>query len=542
MAQNHLHYGDNLKVLREHVADQSVDLVYLDPPFNSNRAYNVLFHRDGHADSAQMQAFDDTWHWTPETEIQYDEAVNGGVPFDVADALGAFRTLLGEGDMMAYLINMAPRLVELRRVLKPTGSLYLHCDPTASHYLKLLLDAIFGPERFRNEIIWKRTTAHSSAKKFAPIHDVLLYYGVGKRVVWNTPRTDYSDEYLDRYYKFDDGDGRLYWRADLTGAGIRHGETGQPWRGLDPTPKGRHWMLPPDELDRLDREGRIYWAKGGTGWPQHKRYREDLKGRAVADIWDDVDRINPVGNERLGYPTQKPVALVERIIAASSGKGDVVLDPFCGCGTTIAAATHLDRRWIGIDVTYIAVDLIRKRLIDSYGPGIESSYDVTGIPEDLLSAQALFERSPFEFERWAVSKVDGTPNERQVGDKGFDGLIRFHHSSGKGPADGKILVSVKGGKQLNPSMVQALDGAMTTHKAHMGVFVSLNPVTKGMREIADRAGNYTWLSNGQHFPRIQIVTVPELLAGKKIQSPPRLLPYISAVRQVPAVDQVALDI
>ncbi len=358
---------------------------------------------------------------------------------------------------------------------------------------------------------------------------------------WNTPRTGYTDEYLAKYYKYDDGDGRLYWRNSLTAAGTRNGSSGKPWRGIDVAATGQHWKFTTERLDELDAKGQIYWPPRG-GFPQIKRYRDELKGKAVADIWDDIDRINPVGNERLGYPTQKPVALLERIVQASSNPGDVVLDPFCGCGTSIAAATQLDRRWIGIDVTYIAVDLIRKRLVDSYGPSIEASYDVTGIPQDLQAAQALFEQSPFEFERWAVSLVGGTPNEKQVGDKGLDGLIRFHHSGGKGAADGKILVSVKGGRQLNPSMVQALDGAIRTHRAHMGIFVSLNPSTRGMREIADRAGNYTWPANGQHFPRLQILTVAELLAGKKPQSPPRLLPYISAVRQAPAIEQTAMEI
>lgn len=222
--------------------------------------------------------------------------------------------------------------MELRRVLKATGSIYLHCDPTASHYLKVVMDAVFDPRRFRNEIIWKRTTAHSSAEKYAPVHDTILYYGRGDEPVWNKPRTGYDQAYLDKYYRFDDGDGRLYWRADLCAAGVRHGSSGKPWRGFSPTGKGMHWKFTVERLDELDREGRIYWPTGGTGWPQYKRYREELKGLSVSDLWDDIDRINPVGSERLGYPTQKPESLLERIVTASSNEGTRYLIRFADAG------------------------------------------------------------------------------------------------------------------------------------------------------------------------------------------------------------------
>ncbi len=539
---NALMYGDNLDVLRTSVASESVDLVYLDPPFNSNRNYNVIFARKASSsDTAQIQAFGDTWRWTQATDEQFVELINGGVPNTVADALRAMHTLLGENDALAYLVNMAPRLVELHRVLKATGSLYLHCDPTMSHYLKVVLDAIFGAPNFRNEIIWKRTTSHSSAKKFAPIHDVLLYYVKSSNPVWTSPKTGYEQAYLDKYYKFDDGDGRLYWRADLTGAGTRNGATGQPWRGLNPTVKGRHWMVPPDELDVLDAAGKIYWAKGGSGWPQHKRYREDLTGVAVPDIWDDIDRINPVGNERLGYPTQKPVALMERVLAASTVPGDVVLDPFCGCGTTIDAAIKMDRKWLGIDITYIAVGLIQARLKDTYGDEIAKTYRVEGIPRDLPGAQALFEQSPFDFERWAVTLAEGTPNEKQVGDRGIDGVIRFLNDATGKAAGGRVLVSVKGGKSVNPAMVRDLVGTVESQKAEMGVLITMVPPTTGMIEAANHSGSYVWPVNGRSFPRVQIITVPELLNFQRPKMPPPLTPYISAVRRPKAMpDQASM--
>ncbi len=537
MAANALWYGDNLDVLRERIAPESVDLIYLDPPFNSNRSYNVLFGRK-HGDDAraQIEAFDDTWTWTPETEHLYLEMLSGGAPGGVADALQAMHGLLGEGEVMAYLVMMAARLVELHRVLKPTGSIYLHCDPTASHYLKVLLDAIFGAVNFRNEIIWKRTSAHSSSKKFGPVHDVLLYYGKSRKVTWNEPRLPYEEAYLDKYYKFDDGDGRLYWRADLCAAGVRNGRSGMPWHDIDPSAKGMHWKFTIDRLDELEKEGRIYWPPRGSV-PQYKRYRDELKGLAVGDIWADIDRINPVGSERLGYPTQKPQALLERVIAASSNEGDVVLDPFCGCGTTLAAAQALDRRWVGIDVTFIAIDLVRRRLEDAYGEKLD--YELHGIPRDLGGARALFLESPFDFERWAVSMVNGQPNEKQVGDKGIDGVIRF-------PLDakasvGRCIVSVKGGGQINPAMVRDLGGTITNHKAEMGVLITMDRATPGMIDAANHGGSYTWPVNEATFPRIQVITVAQLLKGEQPNLPPALTPYLKATRHTVKPDQLALD-
>lgn len=534
---NKLHFGDNLDVLREKVADESVDLVYLDPPFNSNRKYNVLFSRGDYRDEAQIQAFDDTWHWTPETEHQYDEYVNGGLPLDVADALGAFRTLLGENDMLAYLVNMAPRLVELRRVLRRTGSLYLHCDPTASHYLKIILDAIFDPRNFRNEIIWKRFSAKNDPKRFGRGHDVILFYSKSPKFTWNTQYGPFEEDYVAENYRYvDPVTGRRYRRGDLTAAKAG-GDVDYEWHGARPY-KGRHWAYSRENMDRMLAEGRIEFRK--TGMPVFRRYLDEQPGVPLQDLWTDV-RLHAGSRERLGYPTQKPMALLERIITASSNPGDVVLDPFCGCGTAVDASARLGRRWVGIDVTYIAVDLIRKRLLDRFGPDIERTYEVTGIPRDMRGACALAERSAFEFERWAVSLVDGTPNQKQVGDRGADGVIRFHHSQGRGAPDGRILVSVKSGRTLNPAMVQALDGALRTHHAQMGVMVTLHAPTRGMHNIANRAGTYVWPMNGELFPRLQILTVAELLAGRRPRTPPRLLPYISAVRHLVDHHQATFD-
>jgi adenine specific DNA methylase Mod len=509
---NRLYYGDNLDVLRRHVEDESVDLVYLDPPFNSNANYNVLFaEKDGTQAASQIKAFEDTWKWDEDAARAYEAAVESGGK--VSQAMQAFRTFLNESDMMAYLAMMAPRLMELRRVLKPTGSIYLHCDPTASHYLKMLLDAVFGPINFRNEIIWKRTSAHSSAKKFAPIHDVLLYYSRADKPAWNGPRVEYEQEYLDKYYRYDDGDGRLYWRNSLTAAGVRHGSSGKAWRGIDISATGQHWKFTVETLDELDAKGQIYWPPGGKGFPQIKRYRDELKGVAVGDIWSDIDRINQVAAERLGYPTQKPEALLERIISASSNEGDLVLDPFCGCGTTIAAAQKLNRRWIGIDITNLAITLIRSRLTDTFAGA--ATYEVIGEPVSLPDAANLAAVDPYQFQWWALGLVGARPvDEKKGADKGIDGRIYFHVGDGK---TRQIILSVKAG-HVNVSHLRDLRGVLDREKADIGVLISLQEPTAPMWKEAASAGFYAspW---GKHA-RLQLVTVESLLAGETIDRPP----------------------
>lgn len=520
-----LYYGDNLQVLRDSIATDSIDLIYLDPPFNSQATYNVLFRApSGEQSQAQIEAFEDTWHWNETAERAFDQVMHSGNTA-AADLLRAMRSFLGENDMMAYLTMMAIRLIELQRVLKPTGSLYLHCDPTASHYLKILMDSVFGPESFSNEIIWRRTTAHSSAKRYAPIHDVIFYYRKGKECTWNEPRMKYDDAYLNRYYKFDDGDGRLYWRADITGAGVRTGDSGKPWRGRDPSKIQRHWALPQrviaelvgqkraaemtvqQKLDLLDENDLIYWPKG-SGMPQYKRFRYQLKGRAVGDIWEDINRINPVGGERLGYPTQKPLSLLERIIEASSNSGDLVLDPFCGCGTAVHAAEKLKRNWIGIDITHLAISLIEKRLNDAF-PGIE--YEIHGTPKDLEGARALADFDKYQFQWWAVSLVNAIPigGKKKGADKGIDGVIYFKP---EGEKTERAVVSVKGGKNVNVAMIRDLKGVMERENAPIGLFITLVEPTGPMKTEAASAGFYE-TSYGK-FPKLQILTIEELFDGR----------------------------
>src|SRR5581483_8698700 len=348
---NRLYYGDNLPILREHIADESVDLVYLDPPFNSNATYNVLFKApSGEGSRAQIEAFEDTWHWNDSAEDAYWQVLKGQNS-DAARMLEAMRGFLGENDMMAYLAMMAVRLIELHRVLKPTGSLYLHCDPTASHYLKILLDAIFGKQQFRNEIVWKRNNSHNSGKRFGRIHDVIFYYTKSKKWTWNWTFTEFSAQQLSRYEE--DEEGRLYKAGNLT-AERKNSSSGKfEWRGTTPGPT-RGWAHTLEQLEEWWTQGLILKKKDGTPRGDGlKVYLEDLEGAKAQSIWTDIPRVANISEERLGYDTQKPVALLERIISASSNEGDIVLDPFCGCGTTVHAAQKLGRRWIGIDVTHL---------------------------------------------------------------------------------------------------------------------------------------------------------------------------------------------
>jgi adenine specific DNA methylase Mod len=351
---------------------------------------------------------------------------------------------------MAYLTMMANRLLQLHRVLKPTGSLYLHCDPTASHYLKIVLDNIFGAVNFQNEVIWKRTSAHSSAKRFGPVHDTILFYSKGEAFTWNELFGAYDERYLSEFYTHKDADGRTWRRSDLTGAGTRNGETGLVWRGLDVTAKGRHCAYPPSVLEEMDAAGKIHWPKKEGGMPMLKRYLDEQPGVPLQDVWTDISPMHNLSEERLGYPTQKPQALLERIISASSNEGDVVLDPFCGCGTAVHAAEKLKRNWIGIDITHLAITLIEKRLRDAF-PGIK--FDVHGTPKDIEGAQDLADRDKYQFQWWACSLVNAQPyqGKKKGADSGIDGLIFF--ADDNGPPK-KIVVSVKGGENISVAMVR----------------------------------------------------------------------------------------
>jgi site-specific DNA-methyltransferase (adenine-specific) len=521
ITENTLFYGDNLKVLREYIPDESVDLIYLDPPFNSSRNYNVLFKDESGTDSeAQITAFEDTWHWNPITGLAYNE-LRQQAPDLVSKMMESLYDFIGPNQMMAYLVMMAARLVELHRVLKPTGSLYLHCDPTASHYLKIILDTTFGPQNFLSEIIWKRTSAHSSANRHGAVHDILLFYAKSSHFTWNQQYEPYDNEYIKTFFEHVDPDGRRWKRTDLTGAGISHGESGKPWRGIDITTKGRHWAFVPSELDRLDATGRIHWPQKSDGMPRLKQYLEDMPGVPLQDVWINIPPMHNLSTERLGYPTQKPLALLERIILPSSNIGDVILDPFCGCGTAIAAAQRLGRKWIGIDITHLSIALQKYRLQEMFP---DSKFKVVGEPQDIGAARQLAQDDRYQFQWWALSLVRAKPLGSQEGskigkkgsDKGVDGVITFIDDAYD--KSKRVLIQVKSG-HVKSGDIRDLVGTVQRENAAIGVFITLEPPSKDMIIEAVSAGYYHSPGWNIDYPRIQILTIADLLKGTKIQMP-----------------------
>lgn len=515
---NVLYYGDNLEILRRYLKDETVDLVYLDPPFKSNQDYNVLFaEQDGSRAAAQIKAFEDTWRWDQAAEAAYQEIVEAGGK--VSQAMQAFRALLGENDMMAYLAMMAPRLVELRRVMKSSGSMYLHCDQTASHYLKMLLDAAFGPDCFRSEIIWKRTTSHNDARRnFGIVSDCIFYYVKTKEAGFNRQYRPYDDKYLTDKYRHVDKNGRRFRLSDLRSPHPRPNLT-YDYKGYKPHPNG--WAVSQEKMRQLDEQGLLEFPKKPEGRIQMRRYLDERSGMPIHNVWDDIPPINAMARERLGYPTQKPEPLLERIIQASSKEGDTVLDPFCGCGTAIAAAQRLGRRWIGIDITHLAITLIKHRLRDSLGQEIEKSYKVVGEPVSLPDAQELATQDRYQFQWWALGLVGARPvaqDQKKGADKGIDGRLYFHDEAKAGNTK-QVILSVKSGHS-NVAHVRDLRGVIDREKAAIGVLIALEEATQPMRKEAASAGFYKSPWGGKQHPRLQIVTIRELLDGKQIDMPP----------------------
>jgi len=494
---NILYFGDNLEVLKEKIEDKSVDLIYLDPPFQSGRNYNIIFdvkNREATGVSAQIQAFEDTWKWGPEAEKAYEGLINGTITREkptvkLIELMRAMRSYLDDSSMMAYLAMMAPRLLELKRVLKDTGSIYLHCDPTASHYLKLLMDAVFGPENFLNEIVWNYDGPQGpSPVKFASKHDIILRYA-----------KSIKDCVANELYYFE--------KIPISKAQFKQDEMGRYFYTL---PKGDYTD---ESIQKLEKEGRIFRTSKGT--IRIKYFVEKtqdgyfLKKKKIPDVWTDIPSLGLIAQSKevLGYPTQKPEALLERIIKASSKEGDVVLDPFCGCGTAVAVAQRLNRKWIGIDITYLAIDIIEKRLQKS---GLEEGehFIIDGAPADEYSAEKLAETNPFQFQYWAISRIPGgMPNERKTGDKGIDGFIYFTDMS-KPNKTGKAIISVKGGKNVNPSMVRDLVGTMQSNNADFGILITLPEPTQNMKAEAVKQGYFQY--RRMQIPKVQILSVKDL--------------------------------
>jgi DNA modification methylase len=512
---NRLYYGDNLDVVREHIAGESIDLVYLDPPFNSNANYNILFKSPaGAAADSQIEAFEDTWHWNDKAEAAFHDVMTSGNT-DVAELLRAMRGFLKENDMMAYLAMMAVRLIELHRVLKPTGSLYLHCDPTASHYLKLLLDGVFSA-KILNEIIWQRTTPKGLAfTRFASNHDVILSYRKSDKYIWNAAYKKASSDYLLKYNMVDEVTGRRF-----QGTSLLNPSNNRPNLTYEFGGHLKVWRWTKERMEAAEAAGEIYFPPKG-GIPRQKRFLDEQEGVPLNDVWTDIPPINSQAQERLGYPTQKPLALLERIINASSNEGDVVLDPFCGCGTAVDAAQKLGRQWIGIDVTHLSIGLIERRMQDRYGDALQ--YEVIGTPNDTDSALKLAADEPHQFQYWITQAIGGQPFQggRKGKDGGIDGYIYFTKTgdgAGRSSTEAAII-SVKAGQRVGVAMVRDLKGVMEREKADIGIFICVIQPTRDMEKEAASAGVYTDSHTGQTYPRLQIYTLAEYFGGLRPKVP-----------------------
>ena len=482
MQNRTLYFGDNLEILRKKIPDEIFDLIYLDPPFNSNRNYNVLF-KEGLQDSpAQVQAFEDSWHWNEDSKHTFDYLVTKSTS-DISNLMQALEKMIGHNDMMAYLTMMAVRLIELHRVLKKTGSLYLHCDPTASHYLKIVLDAIFGKNNFRNEIVWcySRPSAPGQ-RQLSRVHDIIFWYSKGS--LWQ-----FHPDLIRQPYA----------EASINREGYSGGAS------------------------KMTKGGKVELKEGGK-FPEDWIYIPPLKGNSA---------------EYLGYPTQKPEALLERIIKASSNEGDLVLDPFCGCGTTVSVAERLKRNWVGIDITTLAINLVKRRLRGQFGLGPKQII-TDGLPTDLAAAKEMFAKDAFQFEYWALDLINAMPgpskskDNMRGADKGIDGVVTFYKGAVNGKTEyGKSIVQVKGGV-VHRNDIATLKGDIEREKADCGILVTLEPPTKPMIQEAVDAGSFEVIfGNKFEFPKIQILTIEEILKGKQPNLPYGLTkPYYKEAKAV----------
>ena len=506
--RNTLYYGDNQDIMHEHIADESVDLIYLDPPFNSARDYNVLFKQAKRDENqAQITAFTDTWQWS---KRRYEEFFGDPRNAKLFDLMESLHRILGGSEMMAYLLMMSPRIMEMQRLLKPTGTIYLHCDPAASHYLKMVLDAAFGAANFGNEIIWKRTSAKGLAfTRFARNHDVILRYTKSSTWAWNPQYTIHGKDYVGKFYRFVEPEtGRRYTLDNLANPNKDRPHLTYEFLGIT-----RVWRWTKERMHEAYENGLIVQSRRGAV-PRLKRYLDEQEGTPVGDVWNDIIPVQANAAEHVGYPTQKPLALLERIINASSNVGDLVLDPFCGCGTAVVAAERLGRRWIGIDITFIAVDLMISRQANDFGLVRGKDYDVIGDPKDAYSARKLFDESPKQFEIWAVGLVMGVPQPEKSGDKGVDGKVYFMDLEGKLQW---AVCQVKGG-HLTPGVLRDFAHVIERDNAAMGFFISLDTPTKGMYQEAEELGFFDSPS-GRKIPKLQLRTIKELLEGKEFDFP-----------------------
>lgn len=537
--ENKLFYGDNLDVLRNKIASDTVDLCYIDPPFNSKRNYFQIYNNQGTEDRAQAQAFVDTWEWGDEAQKGLDWITNierlqsGKLTEQTVDLIRGLEKVLKKGALLAYLVHMTLRIVEIHRVLKPTGSFYLHCDPTASHYLKLVLDAVFCGQGgdFLNEIIWKRKsgrgeTNHKSSK-YGNATDTILFYSKSTESFFesqfNMDAPGYQ-EYVEKAFRHTDENGRKY-RIDNLASPSYRANLIYEYKGYQPPANG--WAISLEKMITWDDEGRLEFPKQKTGRIQRRRYLDEIQGRPVSNLWDDIDMISSQSAERLGYPTQKPEALLERIIKASSNEGDTILDAYCGCGTTVAVAQRLNRKWIGIDITYQSISLILKRLQDKYTdsgqwPAVQDNILLDGVPRDIASARALATRKDDktrkEFEKWAVltySNNQARINEKKGGDGGIDGIAYFLLDK---DTNGKAVFQVKSGGAKRDTMA-TLNSDRLREKAEFGILITMDSPTKAMLNEVAEAGKFKHPLLNREDDRLQIVTVEEILNGARLDLP-----------------------
>lgn len=517
---NTLYYGDNLTIMRGMPKD-CVDLIYLDPPFNSKKDYNLLYRNmTGKPVPEQVEAFCDTWEMDADKENIARTMPVLMREYGVDDYYVEFWKLWMQAlrntqpHLLAYLIYMVQRLLHMKVILRPTGSLYLHCDPSASHYIKIMMDGIFGHRNFRNDIIWKRTTLHSDSKTWSRVTDNILFYTKGDQFTWNAPRERHSDAYIADKYDNDDGDGRKFMLDNMTSPNPRPNMMYE-WKGFPYPTKG--WRYSKETMARLDAEGRVWYPRLKDGSfdtsrrPRLKRYLDEMqdRGQVMGNVWTDISPVNSQARERLGYPTQKPISLLERIIKASSNQGDIVFDPFCGCGTTIYAAIENDRQWIGCDIAILSIRLIRERLNEKYHLVEGVHYEIDGIPVSVEQAEMLCKSDPFQFQHWAVERVGGFPMQKKVADKGIDGRIYFETRNGLKD----MVLSVKGGN-IRPTDLRDLRGVLEREAdSVMAGFISMKEPTKAMLEEASRAGIYEYA--GVPYERMQLLTIRQILEEKR---------------------------
>ena len=527
---NRLYYGDCLAVMEE-MPPGSVDLIYLDPPFNSSRDYNAIYTDEtGRPLPTQIEAFCDTWILDEDRERAIRQMPilmrEAGIDDEVAEFWRLWVKALRKTNprMLAYLSYMVQRLLPMRGLLKATGSIYLHCDPTASHYIKIMMDAIFGHENFRNEITWQRTESHNTADRYGNIADILLYYAKSSQAVWNPQYQDYGEAQLSRF-RHVDGDGRRYKLENLTAPRPNSNSGKFNWRGTLPGPT-RGWGYNIEQLEAWWHEGRIRTKADGTPRTDGlKVYLDETQGKPLQNIWTDISRIPNTSSERMGYATQKPLALLERVIMASSEPGDLVFDPFCGCATTIEAAHRLGRRWIGIDIAIHAIKRVAKVRLQERLRLVEGSdFEIKGMPRDMEGARDLWKHDKYHFQKWAVEQVDGFVTARKSGDGGIDGRLYFampQEDAWERDPLRSMVIEVKGGTNVGIDVVRNLRGILEREDAEMaGLIVLEEPGNKKRasfgRELAF-AGDLA--VHGTTYPRMQLLTVSEILAGKRFTTP-----------------------